>query len=225
MEVPALPLRTVPLPPFRDLDCLIREVIQQSFRAVEHFLINGSLSKITQLSQWALEKVLPSLVNFRDCLPPEDITTFLVFIKATFGLATLYCSDHFAAKLLATLTTRLKIQLRPTISPIMTSRRSSPPSARISPSNLITARPSQSTSKNLFKRLTETDRLNKVWTDALEHDFLNCLRQNEYFMPMRDKLRERFPAIKETITVESLKNRYFKILRSALKRLRWLQGE
>lgn len=78
--------------------------------------------------------------------------------------------------------------------------------------------------KNLFKRETETDKLNQVWNKQIELRLLTLIQENEFFLRIRDILRKEFNKYEAIITTESLKNRYYKVLRSSLKQLRILQG-
>lgn len=78
--------------------------------------------------------------------------------------------------------------------------------------------------KNLFKRQTETDKLNKIWDDRMEVALLKWVKDNEYFLKIRDEFRKDFPQHQDILTVESLKNRFYKILRAGLKKLKWLQS-
>jgi hypothetical protein len=59
----------------------------------------------------------------------------------------------------------------------------------------------------------------------MEVRLLCWVQDNEFFLKIRDELRKEFPQHQDIITTESLKNRYYKVLRAALKQLKLLQDQ
>lgn len=183
--------------------------------------------QLKPISKESLRRLVPFLANFHKNLGEDEITTFISFLRATYGLAITFVSEYFAAKLVSVLmqiAKRLHKKPKPENKKPKQSRATSKDKSESKEKLTPMLQEKTNIGKNLFKRETETDKLNKIWDNRMEVALLKWVKDNEYFLKIRDDFRKEFPQHQEILTVESLKNRFYKILRAGLKKLKWLQS-
>lgn len=141
------------------------QVIKRTIQAIERFLIHTLQRPYQPISPASLQRLAPCLLNFHFQLPEEDVITFLCFLKGTYGLGVCYSSEYFASRLeLAMMTTVKKLPLGPVAA--------EEAEEKVEPSEGVRGKKGKESekslgSRNLFKRETETDKLNQVWSEQM----------------------------------------------------------